>query len=199
MLGIGVRMASACALCLLLPASRLVPRALRESQATGPVLFVPVPVPAVRRPASVQPPQPPRAHDVHPIGNLAGKWSGQATMIPASGRNEQFHCIITYQVAGEASRVHQHLRCQGDNRNFDAVTRLDISNNKVTGVWADNVYSISGTLQGKVTDKGFIVQLKSMFFDARLSVVSSDCQQTVRVVPDDPGVMKELAATLKKC
>jgi len=98
-----------------------------------------------------------------------------------SGRNEQFRCIITYQVAEEASARAPALRCQGDNRNFDAVTRLDIDEDKVTGVWADNVYSISGTLYGKRTDKGFIVQLRAPNFDARMSVVSSDCQQTVRV------------------
>jgi hypothetical protein len=96
--------------------------------------------------------------------------------------------------------VHQHLRCQGDNRNFDAVTRLDIDEDKVTGVWADNVYSISGTLRGNVTDKGFNIQLTSFYFDARMSVVSSNCQQTVKVTPNDSSVgMRELAATLKKC
>jgi hypothetical protein len=121
-------------------------------------------------------------------------------MVPTSGRNEQFRCIITYQVAEEASRVRQHLRCQGDNRNFDAVTRLDIAEDKVTGVWADNVYSISGTLHGNVTDKGFYIQLRSAYFDAKMSVVSSDCQQTVKLIPNDrSGFMKELAATLRKC
>ena len=121
-------------------------------------------------------------------------------MVPTSGRNEQFRCIITYRVAEEASRVHQHLRCQGENRNFDAVTRMSIEDDKVTGDWADNVYSISGTLSGKVTAKGFNIQLTSFFFDARMSVVSSNCQQTVKVIPNDSSVgMRELAATLKKC
>ena len=165
-----------------------------DSQAAS-ALVVPVPVPATRRPAVVPPPPPP-----DPIENLAGKWSGDGTMVPTSGRNEQFRCIITYQVGEDASRVRQHLRCQGDNRNFDAVTRLDIDENKVTGVWADNVYAISGTLYGNITDKGFNIQLRSAYFDAKMSVVSSDCQQTVKVIPNDrSGFMKELAATLKKC
>jgi hypothetical protein len=167
-----------------------------ETQSAS-ALVVPVPVPATRRPAIAPPPPPP---EVDPIENLAGRWSGEGTMVPTRGRNEQFRCIITYQVAEEASRVRQHLRCQGDNRNFDAVTRLDIDEDKVTGVWADNVYSISGTLYGKVTDKGFNIQLTSYYFDAKMSVVSSNCHQTVKVTPNDSSVgMKELAATLKKC
>ncbi|MEK7160423.1 MAG: hypothetical protein AAB724_00185, partial [Patescibacteria group bacterium] len=53
-----------------------------EAQAAS-VLMVPVPVPAVRRPALVPPPAAPEPVD--PIENLAGKWSGQATMVPTSG------------------------------------------------------------------------------------------------------------------
>jgi hypothetical protein len=147
-----------------------------------------------------------RANDTDPaekpdaIENLAGRWQGEGTMIPTSGRNEQFRCIVTYTVAEEASRVRQHFRCQGVHRDFDAVTRMAIEEDKVTGVWADNVYSISGTLAGTVTDTGFDIQLRSAYFDAKMSVVSSDCQQTVKVVPNDrSGFMKELAATLKKC
>jgi hypothetical protein len=192
-----VGVASLFALCFLpidLPAQSA---SAGESQSAS-VLVVPVPVPAVRRPAIAPPPPP--APEIDPIENLAGKWSGEGTMVPTSGRNEQFRCIITYRVANEASRVHQHLRCQGENRNFDAVTRMSIEDDKVTGDWADNVYSISGTLSGKVTAKGFNIQLTSFFFDARMSVVSSNCQQTVKVVPNDSSVgMRELAATLKKC
>ena len=195
MLGKCVRVASAYVLCFLPIDIQPQSASAGESQAAS-VLIVPVPVPAVRRPAIAPPPPAP---EVDPIENLAGKWSGQGTMVPSSGRNEQFRCIITYQVGEEASRVRQHLRCQGDNRNFDAVTRLDIAEDKVTGVWADNVYSISGTLHGNVTDKGFNVQLRSAYFDAKMSVVSSDCQQVVKLIPNDSSFMKELAATLKKC
>lgn len=189
---VGVASLFVCLLPIAIPA----PAASASESQSASVLVVPVPVPAVRRPAIAPPPPP----EVDPIENLAGKWSGEGTMVPASGRNEQFRCIITYQVGEEASRVRQHLRCQGDNRNFDAVTRMDINKAKVTGVWADNVYSIGGTLYGNVTNKGFNIQLRSTYFDAKMSVVSSDCQQTVKLIPNDRnGFMKELAATIKKC
>ena len=188
-----VSVASAYMLCFLLIGIQPQSAGAGESQ-EAPAIVVPVPVPATRRP----PPAP--VPEVDPIEKLAGKWSGEGTMVPTSGRNEQLRCIITYQVGEESSRVRQHLRCQGDNRNFDAVTRLDIDEDKVTGVWADNVYSISGTLHGNVTDTGFNIQLRSAYFDAKMSVVSSDCQQTVKLIPNDrSGFMKELAATLKKC
>jgi hypothetical protein len=197
MLGKCVSVACAYGLCFSLIDFQTQTASAGESQAAS-VLVVPVPVPATRRPAIA--PLPPPAPEIDPIEKLAGRWSGEGTMVPTSGRNEQFRCVITYQVADEASRVRQHLRCQGDNRNFDAVTRMEIADDKMTGVWADNVYSISGTLHGNVTDKGFNVQLRSAYFDAKMSVVSSDCHQTVKLTPNDrSGFMKELAATLKKC
>ena len=127
----------------------------------------------------------PGAHavDVRTIEKLAGRWSGDGTMVPGSGRKEQFRCIVTYAVEDEASRIRQHLRCQGERSRFDAVTRLDIDNRQVTGVWADNVYSLSGTIQGRVTDKGFDVWLLSSFFQARMTVATSACEQSVKLVP----------------
>ena len=104
---------------------------------------------------------------VHPIGKLAGRWAGDGTLVPTYGRNEQFRCIITYAVGEAASRIRQHLRCQGDETQFDAVTRLDIENGRVTGVWADNVYSLNGTVRGSVTDKGFDIRLLGTFFQAQ--------------------------------
>lgn len=138
------------------------------------------------------------AEGVAPIGKLAGRWAGDGTMVPARGRNEPFRCVITYAVGEDASRVKQHLRCQGEDNSFDAVTRLDIQNNRVTGVWTENTYSLNGTVRGSVTDKGFDIRLLSSFFNARMTVVANACEQSVKLVPEDGGSMKEMAAVLIK-
>lgn len=138
------------------------------------------------------------AADVHPIEKLAGRWAGDGTMVPTSGRREQFRCIVTYAVEDEVSRIRQHLRCQSDQTRFDAVTRLDIEGRQVTGVWADNVYSLSGTVKGRVTDKGFDIWLLSSFFQARMTVATSACEQSVKLVPEGVESMKEMAAVLTK-
>ena len=88
-----VGVASLFALCFLLIDLPAQSASAADSQSAS-VLVVPVPVPAVRRPA-IAPPPPPPAPAVDPIENLAGKWSGEGTMVPTSGRNEQFRCIIT--------------------------------------------------------------------------------------------------------
>lgn len=134
----------------------------------------------------------------HPIEKLAGRWAGDGTMVPGSGRKEQFRCIVTYAVQEDTARVKQHLRCQSDQTRFDAVTQLDIEGRQVTGVWADNVYSLSGTVKGRVTDKGFDVWLLSTFFQARMTVATSACEQSVKLVPEGVESMKEMAAVLTK-
>ena len=113
------------------------------------------------------------------IGKLAGRWSGGGTMVPTYGPNEQFRCIITYAVGEDTSRIRQHLRCQGGDTSFDAVTRLDISGDRVTGVWVENTYSINGTVRGTLTPRGFDIRLLGTFFQARMTVVANACEQPV--------------------
>lgn len=138
------------------------------------------------------------AVDAHPIEKLAGRWAGDGTMVPGSGPKEKFRCIVLYAVEDEVSRIRQHLRCQSDQTRFDAVTRLDIDGRQVTGVWEDNVYSLSGTVKGRVTDKGFDIWLLSAFFQARMTVATSACEQSVKLVPEGVESMKEMAAVLTK-
>ena len=73
-------------------------------------------------------PRLPAPAPVRPTRSESLPAAGPATarMVPTYGRNEQFRCIVTYAVGEAASRVRQHLRCQGDDTRFDAVTRLDI-------------------------------------------------------------------------
>jgi hypothetical protein len=131
--------------------------------------------------------------------HLAGRWQGQGTVTPPSGPSESFRCVITYFMSDSSTQVKQNLRCQSANFKFDAATRLQISGAQVTGVWNDNIYALNGTVSGKVTDKGFEVQLMGSFFQAKMTVVGSGCEQSVKVVPGRPDYMKEMAAVLKKC
>jgi hypothetical protein len=133
-----------------------------------------------------------------PFEKLAGLWAGDGTLVPGSGPKEPFRCNVTYAVEEGTARIRQHLRCQSGSTQtrFDAVTRLDVDGRQVTGVWADNIYSLSGTVKGKVTDKGFDVWLLSTFFQARMIVATSACEQSVRLLPEGVDSMKEMAALL---
>ncbi|MFM9846905.1 MAG: hypothetical protein ACKVP3_07075 [Hyphomicrobiaceae bacterium] len=134
-----------------------------------------------------------------PILNLAGRWAGDGTVIPASGPSETFKCVITYFPSNDGARIKQNLRCKGVSYSFDAATHLQIAGAQVTGQWNDNIYSLSGTVTGTLTENGFDILLSGRYFEARMRVVSSNCEQSVTVVPERKDEMKELAAVLKKC
>jgi hypothetical protein len=134
-----------------------------------------------------------------PIRNLAGRWAGDGTVVPASGPSERFKCVITYFPSEDGARVKQNLRCKGVSYSFDAATHLQIAAGQVTGQWNDNIYSMSGTVTGVLTDSGFDILLSGRYFEARMRVVSNNCEQSVTVVPERKTEMKELAAVLKKC
>lgn len=134
-----------------------------------------------------------------PIVRLAGRWAGQGVVTPASGPTESFKCIITYFPNEDGSQVKQNLRCRGTSYRFDAATHLDIANRQVKGRWTDNIYSLSGTVAGTVTDSGFDIVLLGDLFTAKMTVVSSNCEQSILVVPEQKTEMKEMAAVLRKC
>lgn len=140
-----------------------------------------------------------RANDSGSFVQLAGRWAGEGTLIPTRGPNESFRCVITYFPSDDGSRVKQNLRCNGPNNKFDAATHLQIEGAQVTGRWTDNVYSLTGNVTGVVTKDGFDIQLTGSFFDAKMTVVSTPCQQSVTVVPDRADYMRQLAAVLRKC
>lgn len=141
----------------------------------------------------------PSARADEPIVKLAGRWAGQGVVTPASGPSETFKCVITYFPNDTGSQVQQNLRCRGTNYKFDAATHLDIEDRRVRGRWTDNIYSLSGTVAGTLTDSGFDIVLLGRYFTAKMTVVSSNCEQSIVVVPEQQTEMKELAAVLRKC
>jgi hypothetical protein len=135
----------------------------------------------------------------NPILSLAGRWAGTATLVPASGPNELYSCVATYFPTDNGARVRQNLRCKSTNYQFDGATHLQIADGKISGRWQDKINNIDGTVSGSVKPNGFDIQLSGNFFDAKMSVASSPCQQSVTIVLEEGLPIKKIAAILKKC
>ncbi|MGO4682847.1 hypothetical protein [Hyphomicrobium sp. 2TAF46] len=141
------------------------------------------------------------AAPIDPLANLAGRWVGMATMTSMSGPSSNFKCVVTYVARQDGVRgMRQTLRCEdGANFKLHAATDLAVEGEKVTGAWTDKINDIGGTVAGIVTADGFDVQLSGKFFEAHMAVAGQGCDQSVKVLPQDASVFRELAATLKKC
>jgi hypothetical protein len=140
------------------------------------------------------------APPVDPLAGLAGRWVGMATMTSDSGSASNFKCIVTYVPRHDVRGMRQTLRCEdGANFKLHAATDLAVDGEKLTGAWQDKINDIGGTVAGIVTPTGFDVQLSGQFFAAHMAVAGQGCDQSVRVLPQNSDVFRELAANLKKC
>ena len=140
------------------------------------------------------------AAPIDPLASLAGRWVGMATMISDSGPASNFKCVVTYIPRKDVKGMRQTLRCEnGANFKLHAATDLALDGEKVTGAWQDKINDIGGTVAGIVTPTGFDVQLSGQFFAAHMAVAGQGCDQSVKVMPQNSDVFRELAATLKKC
>ena len=141
----------------------------------------------------------PLAQDANPILALRGRWAGIATLTPASGPTESYKCVATFFPTGDGSSIKQNLRCKSANYQFDGATDLRIAAGKITGRWQDKVNNLDGIINGAVRADGFDILLSGNFFDAKMTVVNSPCQQTLTIVFEEGLPIKTLSALLKKC
>ena len=139
------------------------------------------------------------AQKADPILSLAGRWAGVATLVPASGPNEPYNCVATYFPADNGSRITQNLRCKSANYQFDGTTQLQIVVGKITGRWQDKINNLDGTVSGTVKPDGFDILLSGNFFDSKMTVANTPCQQSVTIVLEEGLPIKRISAVLKKC
>lgn len=134
-----------------------------------------------------------------PIGRLKGYWKGDGTVILASGPDQPFKCIVTYRHSDDTGRLKQNLSCKNESYQLRAATLLHIDGETVTGSWEDKVNSLTGDVNGTVTDDGFDVNLRGRFFEAKMRVTGSSCEQSVTVTPKRKNVIRVLTASLRRC
>jgi hypothetical protein len=139
------------------------------------------------------------AQNSDPILSLAGRWAGNAVLVPATGPNEPYTCVATYFPTGDGSRVTQNLRCKSANYQFDGTTQLQIAAGKITGRWQDRINNIDGIVNGTVKPDGFDIMLTGNFFDAKMTVATSACQQSISIILEEGLPVKKISGVLKKC
>jgi len=139
------------------------------------------------------------AQTVDPIMALAGRWAGSATLVPDSGPNQAYSCVVTYFPADNGARLTQNLRCKSENYQFDGTTQLQIAGSKITGRWQDKINNLDGVVNGTVKPDGFDILLSGDFFDAKMTIASTSCQQTFAIVLEEGLPVKRISAVLKKC
>jgi hypothetical protein len=68
----------------------------------------------------------------------------------------------------------------------------------VTGRWEDRINPLHGTIGGDVTPDGFLVLMSGELFDAKMTVTTSPCRQTITIVLEAGLPVRSLSADLRK-
>jgi hypothetical protein len=139
------------------------------------------------------------AQTTDPIMALGGRWAGMASVTPDSGPDQAYSCVGTYFPADNGARLTQNLRCKSDSYQLDASTQLQIAGTKITGRWQDKVNNLDGIINGTVKPDGFDILLSGDFFDAKMTIARTSCQQSITIEFEGGLPVKRVSAVLKKC
>ena len=139
------------------------------------------------------------AQTTDPIMALGGRWAGMASVTPDSGPDQASSCVGTYFPADNGAKLTQNLRCKSDSYQLDASTQLQIAGTKITGRWQDKVNNLDGIINGTVKPDGFDILLSGDFFDAKMTIARTSCQQSITIEFEGGQPVKRVSAVLKKC
>ena len=132
--------------------------------------------------------------------DLAGRWSGVGQVEWKSGRREPYQCVVTYYLGDGGASMKQQLRCKngGTENKLDLATAVRVNGGRITGTWEDRLYSMTGTVSGKVTPTGYEADASNAMFRARFEIeMASACEQSVTIRPSRD--IEVITALLKKC
>ena len=133
-----------------------------------------------------------------PIDDFGGRWSGWGSITMANGAAEQVKCVATYFVKQDGAELTQNLRCASQSFRIDAVAKLDVRGNEVSGKWEERTYSAQGSVSGRLTSGGFNLSIQGETFSAAMRVAMTDCKQSITIAPRGFDITR-IAIGLDKC
>ncbi len=134
----------------------------------------------------------------NPVGKLPGRWTGWGTVTHTGGSKEQLRCVATYFVENTGKTLRQNLRCASKGYKIDVVAKLDLRASAVSGDWAERIRSRSGSVSGRMTNKGFNLAIRGQDFSAALALTTTRCKQSINIAPQGVNVSK-ISIGLAKC
>ncbi len=116
-----------------------------------------------------------------PLGQLAGRWTGEGRLGFKDGKTETVVCRATYFVEGRNSDVKQTIRCASASGKIEVKSELAEKDGVLTGTWKEAIYNMSGELNGEVTPRGLKVFVKGPDLDANMDLIVKDTKQIVEI------------------
>lgn len=117
-----------------------------------------------------------------PTDFLPGRWSGDGTILMASGTTQKVSCRGTYKVEGNT--IIKKLRCSDASEKVETSILLNVNNNQVTGSFEIVTFALNGNITGIMTQNAFNLNVNGTNFAAGLVIaLTSQCTQRYTVSP----------------
>lgn len=120
-----------------------------------------------------------------PFADLAGWWGGQGRLRFKDGKMEDVRCRATYFVEDEGNALRQNIRCASQSGKIELKSQVHHKDGVLSGEWREEMYNVSGTLDGGVTPNGFRVSVKSTVatssLAANMDIIVKERRQLVEI------------------
>ncbi|MGH1417457.1 MAG: hypothetical protein ACRBCJ_01215 [Hyphomicrobiaceae bacterium] len=134
----------------------------------------------------------------NPISKLPGRWTGWGSVTHKGGAKEQLKCVATYFVENSGKDIRQNLRCASKGYKIDAVANFKINSSSVSGNWTERIQSETGTVSGRMTQKGFRLAIRGRDFSAAMTLSTTSCKQSINIAPQGLSITR-ISIGLAKC
>lgn len=121
---------------------------------------------------------------VGPFASIAGWWGGIGRLRFKDGKTEDVKCRATYFVESEGNELKQNIRCASAGGKIEVKSVVRHVDGKLEGEWNEQMYNISGVLEGAVTERGFRVTVKGTegsTLSANMDIIVKDTRQMVEI------------------
>jgi hypothetical protein len=132
------------------------------------------------------------------IEEMSGYWSGNGSVVLASGNTERVKCAVTYKVNDGGTQIKQSMRCASADYNINASADLNVKGQSVTGSWEEKTYSAVGEVTGRYSGSNMTLSIKGATFTAAMNLTLSNCKQSISITPLGLDVTR-ISIGLQKC
>jgi hypothetical protein len=134
-----------------------------------------------------------------PIDEMSGYWSGNGTVVLASGNPERVKCAVTYKIGEGSTQIKQSMRCASGDYSINASAELNVKGAQVSGSWEEKTYAAVGQVTGRYSGSDLVLSIQGANFTAAMSVSLSACKQSINITPKGLDVTRISLALTKVC
>jgi hypothetical protein len=124
-----------------------------------------------------------------PFERFAGRWVGDGRLGIRDGATEQVKCRVTYTPADNGNSLHQSIRCASSGGSVDVQTDVKHDAGTIAGTWKELTRDWSGSVSGRVTERGLRVRVAGEAFKAIMSIELKGDRQVIDIHFMDSALM----------